>query len=439
MPFGYLLKPIQERDLKVTLEMALYIAEVDEERKKVEEKLRINENRMKAALEGTDEGIWDWDLVDNRIALDENWKQLHGIDLDEEDITFDWWKNSLDLESRPVFEKTLKDYLEGKTKYYEFEYRIKGKDGKWRWIWVKGIGVSSDEDGNVTKIVGTLRDISERKQTEQKLKESEEKYRKILDTVDDQFWRVDLEGKLKEWNKSTEENSDIPPDQMKNQEYEAYTDPTNRQQLEKDFTEVYSTGIPKQIELKQYRLSDDGKDTIEKTFLTNVHLDKDHHGNPIGYYGFNKDITSQKQIEKSLQSSEYQHRTTLDSMGDIIHVVDTDMNLVLTNELFRKEIQKQGVEDGVIGKNLFELFAFFPEGHFKKMQKEYQQVFDNGETLVTVEKTRIQDEVRYTETRKIPVLEDNVVKRVVTVIRDNTDQKRVEEKLREYEDKIKKI
>ena len=221
-------------------------------------------------------------------------------------------------------------------------------------------------------------------------------------------------GRLIEWNKSTEEDSDTPPDQMMNQKFEEYSDPTNIEQLIKDFTEVYTIGIPKQIELKQYRLSDDGKEPIEKTYLTTVHLDKDDHGNPIGYYGFNKDITFQKQIEKSLISSEYQYRTTLESMGDMIHVVDTDMCLILANAPFRKQLKELGMGDDVIGKNLLELFPFLPE----TVHEEYQQVFNTGETLVAEEKITIQDKTRYVETRKIPVLEDNVVERVVTVIRD---------------------
>ncbi len=69
MPFGYLLKPIRERDLKVTIEMALYVARVDTERRKEEEELKESEQRLKRSEKIGKIGNWEYDLSTNIILV----------------------------------------------------------------------------------------------------------------------------------------------------------------------------------------------------------------------------------------------------------------------------------------------------------------------------------------------------------------------------------
>ena len=137
---------------------------------------------------------------------------------------------------------------------------------------------------------------------------------------------------------------------------------------------------------------------------------------------------SEPVVEK-VKESEFQYQTTLESMDDVIHVIDSDFNLILANQALRKQSIGLGIQGDLIGRNLFELFLFLPEN----INKEYRQVFDTGKLLVTEEETTIQGEDRYTETRKIPVLSSNRVNQVITVIRDITDRKQAEKNLRDKE------
>ncbi len=136
-----------------------------------------------------------------------------------------------------------------------------------------------------------------------------------------------------------------------------------------------------------------------------------------------------KKIEGELRTTELLYRKTIDSLGDIIHVVDKDLRIVLFNETFKQWSKKLGLETDVIGKKLFDIFRFLP----KRVQDEYTQVFNTREMLVTVETTRFGDRDITTETRKIPIIENDKVYRIITCIRDVTARKQALEALNKTE------
>ncbi len=102
------------------------------------------------------------------------------------------------------------------------------------------------------------------------------------------------------------------------------------------------------------------------------------------------------------------------------------MRILLINQALRDWIKKLGFPLNVIGYTPFEIFPFLTE----RIREEYQVVLATGKTLVTEECQTIGGKTIITETRKIPILEGNKVTRVVTVIRDITEQKHLEEELR---------
>ena len=154
---------------------------------------------------------------------------------------------------------------------------------------------------------------------------------------------------------------------------------------------------------------------------------RDEAGNAVGTVATMRDITARKEAEDALRRSELQYRSTIDSIGDMVHVVDKDLRIVLCNRVCQERCKELGlVEDGV-GRTVFEVFPFLTA----KVRDEYSRVFDRGGMLVTEETTKVGGKEYVTETRKIPVVEDNEVVRVVTVMRDITERKRLEAELRQ--------
>jgi PAS domain S-box-containing protein/putative nucleotidyltransferase with HDIG domain len=145
--------------------------------------------------------------------------------------------------------------------------------------------------------------------------------------------------------------------------------------------------------------------------------------------------TEHKRVEEALQESELQYRTTLNSMGDAIHVIDNDFRFVLFNDAFKRWNEELGLGTDVIGRTVCEVFPFLPD----KIGDEYRRVFNTGETLVTEESTKINEREFITETRKIPIFEGGKVMRVVTVVHDVTARRLAEEALRESEEKYRDL
>jgi PAS domain S-box-containing protein len=139
------------------------------------------------------------------------------------------------------------------------------------------------------------------------------------------------------------------------------------------------------------------------------------------------DITEHKQAEAALQASEAQYRTTIDALGEMLYVVDADLRFVLYNAEVGRRLQLMGLRGEVIGRNLFDVFPFLPD----EARDEYRQVFETGEALITQEPMELASGTVYTETHKIPIVENDAdgkprVSQVITIARDITTQKQGE-------------
>lgn len=150
-------------------------------------------------------------------------------------------------------------------------------------------------------------------------------------------------------------------------------------------------------------------------------------------------IAERTRMENELRESEFRYRSTIDAMGDAIHVVDKDLRIVLYNELFvqwTKELKLDiTLDDNSIGRTVFELFPFLSP----TVREEYEKVFTTGNVLVTEEKTTVGDRDIITETRKIPIIENGTVVRVVTCLRDFTARRKSKIALEESEEKYRTL
>ncbi|HUW84903.1 MAG TPA: PAS domain-containing protein [Phycisphaerae bacterium] len=180
--------------------------------------------------------------------------------------------------------------------------------------------------------------------------------------------------------------------------------------------------------------SQDGETTTPdgRTFLLRSYPVFDEQGTVVGLTEFGQDITERKQAADALRRSELQHRTTIDALGDMIHVVGPDMKLTLVNASFACWCRRLGIDGEPLGRTVFEMFPFLPP----HVREEYTHVFETGASLVTEETTTIGGEQIVTETHKAPVLEDGKVTQVVTVVRDITNRRRAEEAAQRHLDEL---
>ncbi|MBD3197225.1 MAG: PAS domain S-box protein [Candidatus Lokiarchaeota archaeon] len=137
----------------------------------------------------------------------------------------------------------------------------------------------------------------------------------------------------------------------------------------------------------------------------------------------------------NIVDSESNYRRILDYLADPINVLDQNLKYVYFNEPLKKWIKNLGYKADLIGKKITDVFGFLP----KEMKQEYEKVFRTGETLITEDYLTIDNQEVYTETRKIPIIENNEVTNIITVVRDFTERKKILEKLKESEEKYRHL
>jgi len=157
------------------------------ERKKAEDALRESELRFSVAVEGTEAGIWDWDILKNEVVFSVQWKAMLGYTDAEIENSFAGWKNLWHPDDVAAIEKALTDHMNGLTKKYEIVHRCWHKDGDWRWIMTRG-KILRNADEKPIRWIGTNIDITHRKRAEEELFLSEQNQRILLDNIQTQIW-----------------------------------------------------------------------------------------------------------------------------------------------------------------------------------------------------------------------------------------------------------
>jgi len=174
--------------------------ELDQRVKERTQELQESENRLKMALEGANEGLWVIDFKENKMFFSAESAEMLGYELEELGTTSDKWDKITHPDDWPLVEQRLADHYEGRTSLYEAEYRAKTKEGGWKWILGHGRVMKRDKKGHPIQAIGTHVDITKLKETEIELRESEEKFRSLVEHAPFGLLIVDSDRKIGYFN-----------------------------------------------------------------------------------------------------------------------------------------------------------------------------------------------------------------------------------------------
>ncbi|MBU0512510.1 MAG: PAS domain S-box protein, partial [Chloroflexi bacterium] len=388
-------------------------------RKQAEEALRESEGRMKLALEGTDLGLWDWDVVSGAITFDDNWPRVLGYTPGEMKFDFTWWERSIHPDTGPVFEAALNDYLEGREKYYELEYQIKNKSGEWRWIWARGICVAYGEQGEPLRMIGTHRDITERVRAEQALQETQRYTRGLIEASLDALVTISDEGRITDVNQATGLITGISRQEIIGTDFSNYfTDPdAARKGYQQVFRDGYVVDYPLEIKHR------DGKTT---PVLYNASVYKDAQGEVAGVFAAARDITERVRAERELEERRVYLEGVLGATPNAIVTLDENHLIVYWNP--GAEILFGYSPEEVIGKNI---------DHLITNPDTYENATGFTQRVIGGKKVSPTETVRYRKDGSpvdvivagSPMLVGDEFIGVVAVYTDITERKRAEEEL----------
>ncbi|MFX0187919.1 MAG: PAS domain S-box protein [Candidatus Hodarchaeota archaeon] len=185
----------------------------------------------------------------------------------------------------------------------DFEFRALHHDGHYIWFSCSAKNYY-DEDGTVIGFIILVRDVTDKKEAEQKLKESEEKHRGILDKLEQGYYEVDLKGNYTFVNKFHANYFGYSKDEFIGKNYRNFFDEETGKRIFKTYNEIYRKNLPKGIiELETVR-----PDGVRHIFEASIYLKRDSNGKKIGFYGTTYDISERKEAELRIKQSEEELR-----------------------------------------------------------------------------------------------------------------------------------
>lgn len=161
---------------------------------RVKRDLIESEFRWKFAIEGSGDGLWDWNLANNTVVFSRRWKEILGYSEDELGNSPQEWTTRIHPDDKKKALSTMQDYLDGEIAIYVSEQRVCCKDGSYKWCLSRGMVVGRSANGKPLRMIGTHSDVSEQKKTELALREKTKQLhtlsRRILETQETERRRV---------------------------------------------------------------------------------------------------------------------------------------------------------------------------------------------------------------------------------------------------------
>jgi len=333
--FPVLLSVTALKDINQEVIGFLGIAKDISERKRAEVKLKQVSDRLALSLKSGAIGCWEWDIVQNIILWDERMYELYGVTkpcLDQVQegllnqskpssapyLVYDIWANGIHPDDRAATEKLLQQAVLGEAEY-DTEFRVIHPDGSIHFIKAFGVLVL-DAQGNAQGITGVNFDITDRKETEAKLAESEAKFRRLVEGANNVIWSCNHQGIINYLSPQFKTIFGWDEREWIGKMFISLVHPDDRSLIVNDYRENIKDG--KHSSNTEFRhLHQNGDYIWVRTSTTPV---KNDEGEIISIQGILSDISDIKQIEIALKSSEDRFRKVFAS--NVVGMMFTDFS-----------------------------------------------------------------------------------------------------------------
>ena len=274
--------------------------------------LQRSNERWQFAIEGSNDGIWDWNILTDEVFYSDRFKEMIGYGPKDFISNISEWQNRVHPNDIEEVILKLKRYIDQKTSVYSTEHRLLCKDGSWKWILGRGKVLEWTADKKAARIVGTFTDITERKLTEEQLNESIFQYEHLTDAGPALLWMSGTD-KLcnyfnKTWLKFTGRN-------LEQEIGNGWAEGVHPEDFARCL-DVYITAFNKRLPFEmEYRLRHSSGEYRWLLDLGTPNFNR--HDEFIGYIGHCFDITQRKQSELALSLSEEKYRSIFESVQEV--------------------------------------------------------------------------------------------------------------------------
>ncbi|MGA2159028.1 MAG: PAS domain S-box protein [Dehalococcoidia bacterium] len=220
--------------------------------------------------------------------------------------------------------------LQGESITGPYQLRYKADDSPVAWIEVSGVSITWE---NQPALLYFTSDITARKLAEDALRQSEEKYRSILQGMDEAYYEVDSKGNFTFFNEALGRLG-YSQEELLGMNYKAYVAPEELSNTVAVFSDVFRTGNPRHWQPLTFIAKDGTKIYVEDS----IYPLKNNKGEIIGLRGIIRDVTGRKQSEEALRLNEEKYRNILEEMDEIYYEIDLKGNFVFFNDALCRQL-----------------------------------------------------------------------------------------------------
>jgi PAS domain S-box-containing protein len=445
------------------------------ERKAAEEALRVSEERFALAVQGANDGIWDWDIANNSLYWSPRFKELLGYADDElEVVDLDTFVSHLHPDDREPIGALLEAHLKDRV-LYNVEQRLRTRSGEYRWFNARGQAVW-DKDGQPIRMVGSSTDITERKAAEEKI----EHLNLVLSAIRNVNQLITrerdrdrlLQGACETLIATGGYHSawiallDEPEGHMTTaragwgQDFSPLVERLKRGEL--------TDCVQKALKQSGGVVTKDPFSTCTDCPLSSMYGGRgavtvrlEYGGKVYGLLSVSipRDLTADEEEqalfkevagdiafalhsaeqEKALAHERYLLKTLMDTVPDAIYFKDTDSRFIRTNKAHAGRWFGLSDPAQAVGKTDFD---FFSEEHARQAYEDEQEIIRTGQPLLNIEERETWPDRpdTWVVTSKMPLRdEEGKITGTFGLTRDITDRKRAEEALKEYSERLEEM
>jgi PAS domain S-box-containing protein len=290
------------------------------ERKLIETALRESQSRYILAMEGANDGIWDWDIENNILHISPRYQEMLGLKNCPSIPTLDWF-GYIHPEDHDYFMSCVISHLKGETDFFSCEFRLKNDDGRECWVEDRGKALR-DATGRVYRMAGSMGEISERKRIQKSLQESQDVLQAFLDSTIDYAGLVDSDGCFLIVNKAMTEIYGMSRDELVGRPMLRLPLSETGKRRHKWFRDVLNSG-------QSIRATDENEGRWYDNSYFPVYDDE---GKVNRVAIFARDITELKETERSLR----QLSRAVEQDPNAVFITDTDGTIQFVNAMFTK-------------------------------------------------------------------------------------------------------
>jgi len=393
-------------------------------RKQIEESLRASEERFQLAMQGANDGLWDWNLETDEVYYSPRWFAMLGYKADAFPARLDTWAKLVHPDDKDWVLQQVADYVEGRSDKYEFEMRMRHKDGHDVIILTRARMVVRESDGKPVRLVGTHVDITERKRAEEVLRESTEQLGSIFDNANDAIYLIDIETmRVLDCNRKASEMLGYSIDELKSLSVMGIHPKDELGMLPDKFREVIDKKTASGVS-GMHHLTKDGR-LIDIEFNSSLV----EFSGKIVNLSIVRDVTERKQAENVLKDHVRRNRLILETTQDGFWIIGLDGRLTEVNDTYcrmsgysRDELLSMRIADVEASESPAETQA-----HIRNIQKKG---FDCFETM-----HRRKDGSTYHVEVSTSLTGEGTARIFFAFLRDISERKQSEQILREDADK----